>query len=115
MNKLTDVAFKGNFEFRTIKAIKSLWVIEYIDPNCNWRLRASKTAEESDCFVIRKYVGIHSCSLLCRNANHHQVTYVVVSKQVALQFVGGQKGPIPKVVQTFAYTNLKSRINYYKV
>ena len=35
MNKLIGVAFKGNFELRTIKSTRPLWVIECIDSNCN--------------------------------------------------------------------------------
>ncbi|KAL5553951.1 hypothetical protein UlMin_041352 [Ulmus minor] len=105
---------KGNFEFRTRKSNRSLWVIECIDPNCSWRLRASKIVPESTKFVIRKYVGVHSCSLLNRNANHRQATYVVIGEQVAPQYVGVEKGPGPKGVQTFARTELGAQISYYK-
>ncbi|KAL5553140.1 hypothetical protein UlMin_040541 [Ulmus minor] len=75
--KLSDIAMKSNFEFRTRKSNRSLWFIECINPNCGWRLRASKIVPESTKFVIRKYVGVHSCSLLNRNANHRQATYVL--------------------------------------
>ncbi|KAL5581296.1 hypothetical protein UlMin_013738 [Ulmus minor] len=112
--KLSDIAMKGNFEFRTRKSNRSLWVIECIDPNCSWRLRASKIVPESTKFVIRKYVGVHSCSLLNRNANHRQATYVVIGEQVAPQYVGVEKGPGPKGVQTFARTELGAQISYYK-
>ncbi|KAL5543618.1 hypothetical protein UlMin_007402 [Ulmus minor] len=105
---------KGNFEFRTRKSNRSLWVIECIDLNCSWRLRASKIVPESTKFVIRKYVGVHSCSLLNRNANHRQATYVVIGEQVAPQYVGVEKGPGPKGVQTFARTELGAQISYYK-
>ena len=89
-------------------------MIQCLDLNCNWQLRASKTMEESDFFVIQKYVGIHSCSLLSRNASHSQATYAVVGEQVAPQFIGGQKGPEPKAIQSFACIHLKVRISYYK-
>ncbi|KAL5572822.1 hypothetical protein UlMin_022419 [Ulmus minor] len=112
--KLSDIAMKGNFEFRTRKSNRSLWVIECIDPNCSWRLRASKIVPESTKFVIRKYVGVHSCSLLNRNANHRQATYVVIGEQVAPQYVGIEKGLGPKGVQTFARTELGAQISYYK-
>ena len=112
--KLSDIAMKGNFEFRTRKSNRSLWVIECIDPNCSWRLRASKIVPESTKFVIQKYVGVHSCSLLNRNVNHHQATYVVIGEQVAPQYVGVEKGPDPKGVQTFARTKLRAQISYYK-
>ncbi|KAL5540497.1 hypothetical protein UlMin_043091 [Ulmus minor] len=105
---------KGNFEFRTRKSNRSLWVIECIDPNCSWRLRASKIVPESTKFVIRKYVGVHCCSLLNRNANHRQATYVVIGEQVAPQYVGVEKGPGPKGVQTFARMKLGAQISYYK-
>ncbi|KAL5538211.1 hypothetical protein UlMin_045403 [Ulmus minor] len=112
--KLSDIAMKGNFEFRTRKSNRSLWVIECIDPNCSWRLRALKIVPESTKFVIRKYVGVHSCSLLNKNANHHQATYVVIGEQVAPQYVGVEKGPSPKGVQNFARTELGTQISYYK-
>ena len=89
-------------------------MIECIDLNYNWRLHASKIVEESDFFVIRKYVGIYSCSLLSRNASHRQATFAVVGEQVAPQFVGGQKGPVPKDIQSFSCTHLKAKISYYK-
>ncbi|KAL5557636.1 hypothetical protein UlMin_033847 [Ulmus minor] len=112
--KLSDIDMKGNFEFRTRKSNRSLWVIECIDPNCSWRLHASKIVPESTKFVIRKYVGVHSCSLLNRNANHRQATYVVIGEQVAPQYVGVEKGPGPKGVHTFARTELGAQISYYK-
>ncbi|KAL5537762.1 hypothetical protein UlMin_045566 [Ulmus minor] len=112
--KLTDVALAGNFEFRTTRSSKSLWVIKCVDPNCSWRLRASKVVEESPFFVIQKYVGVHSCSLLSRSGSHHQATYVMVGEKVASQYVGGEKGPTPKDVQTYARTHLNAKISYYK-
>ncbi|KAL5542079.1 hypothetical protein UlMin_009789 [Ulmus minor] len=112
--KLSDIAMKGNFEFRTRKSNRSLWVIECIDPNCSWRLRASKIVPESTKFVIRKYMGVHCCSLLNRNVNHRQATYVVIGEQVGPQYVGVEKGPGPKGVQTFTRTKLGAQISYYK-
>ena len=79
---LTEIAIKGNIEFQTRKSNSSLWVIKCIDPNCNWRLLASKITIDSVYFVIRKYMGIHSCSLLNIKANHRQATYIVVGEQV---------------------------------
>ncbi|KAL5578638.1 hypothetical protein UlMin_011080 [Ulmus minor] len=105
---------KGNFEFRTGKSNRLLWVIECIDPNCSWRLRVLKIVPESTKFVIRKYVGVHSCSLLNKNANHRQATYVVIGEQVAPQYVGVEKGPGPKGIRTFARTERRAQISYYK-
>ena len=76
---------------------------------------ASKIASDSVYFVIRKYVGVHSCSLLSRNLNHHQATYAVVGKHVAQQYVGSEKGPTPKGIQTIFRTNLNTQVSYYKV
>ena len=59
-------------------------------------------------------MGIHSYFLLSRNASHRQATYDVVGKQVAPQFVGGQKGLVPLDIQNFARTHLRAKINYYK-
>ena len=33
--KISDIAMKGNFEFRTRKSNRSLWVIECINLNCS--------------------------------------------------------------------------------
>ncbi|KAL5576684.1 hypothetical protein UlMin_018383 [Ulmus minor] len=104
-------------DFMKITSTKSnrlLWVIKCINSNCNWRLHASKIVPESTKFVIRKYVRVHSCSLLNRNANHYQATYVVIGEQVALQYIGVKKGPDPKGFQTFACTKLGAQISYYK-
>ncbi|KAL5568983.1 hypothetical protein UlMin_025558 [Ulmus minor] len=101
--KLTDVALVGNFEFRTTRSSKSLWVIKYVDPNCSWRLRASKVVEESAFFVIRN-----------RSGSHRQATYVMVGEKVAPQYVGSEKGPTPKDVQTYARMHLNAKISYYK-
>ncbi|KAL5540487.1 hypothetical protein UlMin_043081 [Ulmus minor] len=112
--KLTGVALAGNFEFWTTRSSKLLWVIKCVDPNCNWRLRASKVVEESAFFVIRKYVGIHICSLLSRSGSHCQATYVMVGEKFVPQYVGGEKGPTPKDIQTYARTHLNAKISYYK-
>ncbi|KAL5568592.1 hypothetical protein UlMin_025167 [Ulmus minor] len=105
---------KDNFEFRTRKSNWSLWVIECIDPNCSWRLRVSKIVLKSTKFVIQKYVGVHSCSLLNRNANHRQATYVVIGEQVVPQYAGVENGLGPKGVQTFARMKLGAQISYYE-
>ena len=70
-NKLTEITLKGNFEFRTRKSNSWLWVIECVNLNCSWRVRASKITLNSVYFVIHKYVSVHSCLLLNRNFNHH--------------------------------------------
>ena len=82
-NKLTEIVLKGNFEFWMRKSNSWMWVIECVDPSCSWRVRPSKIAPDSVYFVIRKYMGVHSCSLLSRNSNHRQVTYAVVGEHVA--------------------------------
>ena len=81
---------------------------ECVDPNCSWRVHASKIAPILVYFMIHKYVGVHSCSLLNRNSNHRQETYVVVGEHVAQQDVGGVKGPAPKGIQTIFRTNLNT-------
>ncbi|KAL5564873.1 hypothetical protein UlMin_028037 [Ulmus minor] len=111
--KLSNIAMKGNFEFRTRKSNRSLWVIKCINPNCSWKLRVSKITLESTKFVIRKYVGVHSCSLLNRNADHHQATYVVIREQVAPQYIDIDKGLGPKGVQNFVCIELEAQISYY--
>ena len=89
-------------------------MIKCVDQNCSWRLRASKVVEESAFFVIRNYVGIHSCSLLNRSGSHRQATYVMVGENFDPQYVGGEKGPTPKDVQTYAHMHLNAKISYYK-
>lgn len=69
----------------------------------------SKIITESTKFVIRKYVGVHSCLLLNRNANHRQATYVVIGEQVAPQYIDVEKGHSPKGIQTFACKELGAR------
>ena len=71
-------------------------------------------APDSVYFVIRKYMGVHSCLLLNRNSNHSQANYVVVGEYVAHQYVGGKKGPAPKGVQIICRTNLNTQVSYYK-
>ena len=51
-NKLTKIVLKGNFEFQTRKSNSLLWVIKCVDPNCSWRLRASKIMFDLVFFVI---------------------------------------------------------------
>ena len=114
-NKLTEIAIKGNFEFRTRKSNGSLLVIECVDPNYSWQIRASKIASDSVYFVICKYVGIHGCLLLNRKANHRQATYVVVGEQVDQQYVDCEKGSASKGVLTIICINFKAQISYYKV
>ena len=45
--KLSDIAMKGIFQFQMRKLNISLWVIECVDPNCSWRLRASRILPDS--------------------------------------------------------------------
>ncbi|XP_024021578.1 uncharacterized protein LOC112091646 [Morus notabilis] len=66
--KLHLIALKGKFEFQTTKSNKDVLVVECVDPKCVWRIRACKL-RLSNMFVIRKYNGVHSCSLEKRSTD----------------------------------------------
>ena len=59
-------------------------------------------------------MGVHSCLLLNRSDNLRQATYVVIGEQVALQYIGVEKGPGLKGIQNFARKELVAQISYYK-
>ena len=111
--KLHLIALKGKFEFRTTKSNKDVLVVECVDPKCVWRIRACKL-RLSNMFVIRKYNGVHSCSLEKRSAKHRQATYSVIGSCMKNQFVGVKQGPVPKSIQKYARDEFGTAFSYYK-
>ena len=71
--KLHKVAVHGNFECKVVKLNKWLYVVKCINDNCKWQLRGSKL-QNSGYFIIQKYQGTRTCSLVGRNINHRQAT-----------------------------------------
>ncbi|XP_024025986.1 uncharacterized protein LOC112092916 [Morus notabilis] len=65
-------------------------------------------------FVIRKYNGVHSCSLEKHSANHRQATYSVIGSCMKNQFIGVKQGPVPKSIQKYARDEFGTDFSYYK-
>ena len=111
--KLYEVAVHGNFEYKVVKSNKWLCVVECINKNCKWRVRGSKLPN-SGYFIIRKYNGTHTCSLVGRNMNHRQATYRVIGQKFKSQYVGVSEGPTPRGLVNLVRENLKAGVSYWK-
>ncbi|KAL5577995.1 hypothetical protein UlMin_019694 [Ulmus minor] len=111
--KLHEVAVHGNFEYKVVKSNKWLYVVKCINKSCKWRVHDSKLPN-SGYFIIRKYEGTHSCSLVGRSMSHRQATYKVIRQKFKSQYAGVSEGPTPKGLVNLARENLKAGVSYWK-
>ena len=111
--KLHEVAVHGNFEYKVVKSNKWLYVVECINKNYKWQVRGSKLPN-SGYFIIRKYNGTHTCSLVGCNMNHRQATYRVIGRKFKSQYVGVLEGPTPRGLVNLVRENLKAGVTYWK-
>ncbi|XP_062088953.1 uncharacterized protein LOC133795522 [Humulus lupulus] len=110
---LSGIAINGRFEMRTIKSNKSLKEVRCISENCLWRVRATKM-KDSEFFVIRKYHGLHTCSLMNRNANHRQASSRVIGARVQGHFKNSKDPLYPRSLTGFMREEMKVQVSYWK-
>ncbi|XP_062088889.1 uncharacterized protein LOC133795455 [Humulus lupulus] len=110
---LSVIAINGRFEMRTIKSNKSLKEVHCISENCLWRVRATKM-KDSEFFVIRQYHGLHTCSLMNRNANHRQASSRVIGARVQGHFKNSKDPLNPRSLAGFMREEMKVQFSYWK-
>ena len=83
---------------KIVKSDKSLFVVKYVDDDCQWRLRAAKIPM-SEFFSIRTYINTHTCGIEKRKKKHRQATAVVVADLVKTRYGGDiHYTPTPKAI-----------------
>ncbi|XP_024014440.1 uncharacterized protein LOC112088402 [Eutrema salsugineum] len=97
MLQMRKWALDWKFEFRSAWSNKSRVVLKCVDPNCTWRMRATKLPS-SDFFVVRTYVGDHNCDTTHRNANHRQATAKVLGTLMCSNYGEKKCGLNPKQI-----------------
>ena len=107
------MAVHSNFEYKVVKSNKWLYVVECINESCKWRVRGSKLPNSSY-FIIWKYEGTHTCSLVGRSISHQQATYKVNEQKFKSQYTGVSEGLTPKGLVNLACENLKGGVSYWK-
>ncbi len=78
---LSLLAIAENFEFRVKKSNKLLIVVNCIEKECKWRVRASKL-KNSSIFFISKYIDKHNCAFEKRRAHQRQASYKVIANRI---------------------------------
>ncbi|XP_062097873.1 uncharacterized protein LOC133803773 isoform X2 [Humulus lupulus] len=111
--KVHMLAIRRNFEFKVKKSNKKLVVLVCVDPNCKWRIRATKTYATS-LFVIRKHCNEHTCSLEMRQNHHRQETCSIIGEHLKARYEGVKKGPNPAQIVNEMNKNLGVKCSYWK-
>ncbi|XP_062085351.1 uncharacterized protein LOC133791437 [Humulus lupulus] len=111
--KVHMLAIRQNFEFKVKKSNKKLVVLVCVDPNCKWRIRATKTCA-TGLFVIRKHCNEHTCSLEMRQNHHRQATCSIIAEHLKARYEGVKKGPNPAQIVNERNKNLGVKCSYWK-
>ncbi|XP_062085352.1 uncharacterized protein LOC133791438 [Humulus lupulus] len=111
--KVHILAIRRNFEFKVKKSNKKLVVLICVDPNCKWRIRATKTCA-TGLFVIRKHCNEHTCSLEMRQNHHRQATCSIIAEHLKARYEGVKKGPNPAQIVNEMNKNLGVKCSYWK-
>ncbi|KAK1398282.1 SWIM-type domain-containing protein [Heracleum sosnowskyi] len=82
---LSLYAIRNNFQYKVKKSCKNQYLVECLDKNCNWLLRASRNGNTNQ-FVIRRMVDSHTCSLEIRFKDKRQATTNVIADVIKHKF-----------------------------
>ncbi|KAL1193478.1 hypothetical protein V5N11_000376 [Cardamine amara subsp. amara] len=87
-------AMKYNCDYKSTKSDTIYWCIRCIDSVCKWSLRA-KCFEGSSFFIIKKYVGNHTCApskkrKFCRTPSARTIGQLIMHS-----YEGMKEGPKP--------------------
>ncbi|XP_056851016.1 uncharacterized protein LOC130500259 [Raphanus sativus] len=85
-------AMKHNFDYQVIKTDRKVWYVRCADDACSWSVRAT-CLKDSKFFVIKKYVGQHSCApssktKACKTASAKTIGSIIMHK-----YEGVKEGP----------------------
>lgn len=111
--KLQLLAMRCQFEFKVKKSNTSIYCVVCIDEKCNWRLRATKM-KGSDMFEIRKYVGLHTCSLSVRRKDHKHATYSVIGSHITSKYEDPSRVYTPRNIMDDIHREFNISISYTK-
>ncbi|XP_024014702.1 uncharacterized protein LOC112088545 [Eutrema salsugineum] len=98
MLQMRKWALDWKFEFRSAWSNKTRVVLRCVDPNCTWRMRATKLPS-SNFFGVRTYVSEHNCDTTHRNANHRQATAKVLGTLICSNYREKKYGLNPKQIE----------------
>ncbi|KAK1395260.1 hypothetical protein POM88_014316 [Heracleum sosnowskyi] len=82
---LSLYAIRNNSQYKVKKSCKNQYLVECLDKNCNWLLRASRNGNTNQ-FVIRRMVDSHTCSLEIRFKDKRQATTNVIADVIKHKF-----------------------------
>ncbi|XP_050211461.1 uncharacterized protein LOC126661650 [Mercurialis annua] len=74
---LSIYASNNHFQFRSYKSCKIEYIAICNEPDCEWKLRASRN-KKSIVFIVRKFNNVHTCKVGERMADKRQATYNLV-------------------------------------
>ncbi|XP_050238390.1 uncharacterized protein LOC126687878 [Mercurialis annua] len=83
---LSLYAIANNFQFKVIKSCTIEYVLNCLDRNCKWSLRASRDGRTS-MFLIRRLNNIHTCSVDIRMEEKRQATSSIVAEVIKSKFL----------------------------
>ena len=112
-SKLSLMAIRENFEFKVRRSTRDLLFVICVDKGCKWRVRASKM-NDSDCFLIRKFHNVHTCSTEKFHRNHHQASSWVVGQLIKSKFEEGASDYRPNDIIKDVEKQLGVTISYDK-
>ncbi|XP_050206468.2 guanine nucleotide-binding protein-like NSN1 [Mercurialis annua] len=79
-------AIANNFQFKVSKSCTIEYVLNCLDSNCKWSLRASRDGRTS-MFLIRRLNNIHTCSLKIRMKDKRQATSSTIAEVLKSKFM----------------------------
>ncbi|XP_050222389.1 uncharacterized protein LOC126672482 [Mercurialis annua] len=76
----------NQFQYKVSKSCKREYIVNCIDENCRWTVRASRDGK-TNMFVIRRMINIHTCPPNIRMDDKRQETASIIGEHIKMKFL----------------------------
>ncbi|XP_050233133.2 uncharacterized protein LOC126681630 [Mercurialis annua] len=76
----------NQFQYKVSKSCKREYIVNCIDEDCRWTVRASRDGK-TNMFVIRRMINIHTCPPNIRMDDKRQATTSIIGEHIKMKFL----------------------------
>lgn len=81
-NALRSIALRDNFQFKIVKSNPKLLIVRCVVDNYQWFLRAFQFGEETNIWIVNKFIQDHIYSREIVLNGHRQATFSIIKEYI---------------------------------
>ncbi|CAH9059250.1 unnamed protein product [Cuscuta epithymum] len=107
-------AIHNKFQFKTKTSHPGVIHYVCVGERCKWAVRGVRISD-TDCFEVKRFDSVHSCSIDSRLGGNKQATAAIVGKLIKHQYMDASRKPYPpKAIIADLNRELGLHVNYKK-